>query len=43
VYAEGLKEFGAEGLTDLMFLAGSYMLVSTLLNGFEVPAPDVVR
>jgi 4-carboxymuconolactone decarboxylase len=31
--------FGVRGIVDLLFLAGCYQTVCSLLNGFEVPVP----
>lgn len=35
--------FGVRGIVDLLFLAGCYQTVCSLLNAFEVPAPDSRR
>ena len=32
--------FGNRGIVDLIFLAGCYLTVCSLLNAFEVPVPD---
>lgn len=32
--------FGNHGIVDLLFLAGCYHTVCSLLNAFEVPVPD---
>lgn len=39
VYAEASVAFGAQGLVDLIFLAGCYQTISSLLNTFKVPVP----
>ncbi len=39
LYEETEAAFGAQGLVDLVFLAGSYHIVCGLLNTFDVPAP----
>ena len=40
LYRSAEQTFGRQGLVDLAFLAGIYQTVCTLLNSFEVPAPD---
>ena len=40
LYQEALVSFGERGLLDLVFLAGCYHITSSLLNAFEVPAPE---
>ena len=39
LYAEAVAAFGAEGIVDLLVLAGCYDTVSALLNAFQVPVP----
>ena len=40
LYTQASKTFGAKGIVDLLFLAGCYVTVSSLLNTFQVPAPQ---
>jgi 4-carboxymuconolactone decarboxylase len=40
LYALGLKTFGQHGLNELIYLVGLYAMVSTTLNGFNVPVPE---
>ncbi len=40
LYAEAVAAFGARGIVDLIFLAGCYDTISSLLNAFRVPAPE---
>ena len=39
VYRAAKLAFGKQGLVDMAVLMGTYHLVCTLLNGFEVPVP----
>ena len=39
LYAAAEAAFGKQGLVDMAVLMGTYHLVCTLLNGFEVPVP----
>ena len=39
LYEAAQSTFGPQGLVDLLFLAGCYDTVSSLLNAFKVPAP----
>lgn len=39
LYSEAVSALGARGLVDLIFLAGCYQSISSLLNAFEVPVP----
>ena len=39
LYSEAEVEFGTQGLVDMLYLAGCYDLISSLLNAFKVPAP----
>ena len=40
VYALALKTFGQHGLNEMIYLVGLYAMVSTTLNGFNVPVPE---
>ena len=40
LYAEALSAFGAKGVVDMIHLASLYMMVSSMLNVFEVPVPE---
>lgn len=40
VYTEAIMAFGAQGIVDLIVLAGSYDTVCSLLNAFRVPVPE---
>lgn len=39
-YAEALGVFGAEGVVELVAVAGYYSLISMILNTFDVTPPD---
>ena len=39
-YALAVKLFGQHGANELIYLVGLYALVSTTLNGFNVPVPE---
>ncbi len=39
LYTEAVSAFGVRGLVDLIFLAGCYETVASLLTAFQVPAP----
>lgn len=39
LFEEARQIFNDRGLVDLIILAGSYQLISSLLNAFEVPVP----
>jgi alkylhydroperoxidase family enzyme len=39
-YARAVKLFGQHGANELIFLVGLYCMVSTTLNGFNVPVPE---
>ena len=39
-YAEAVKEFGAQGVVELVGLLGFYTLVAMTLNTFELTPPD---
>jgi 4-carboxymuconolactone decarboxylase len=40
LYRLALSAFGQHGLNELIYLVGLYALVSTTLNGFNVPVPE---
>jgi alkylhydroperoxidase family enzyme len=40
IYRLALDTFGQHGLNEMIYLVGLYSLVSTSLNGFNVPAPE---
>ena len=40
--AAARRQRGAAGGAHLVYLAGAYAFVSTLLNGYDVPAPETV-
>lgn len=40
VYRLGVQTFGQHGTNELIYLVGLYSLVSTTLNGFNVPVPE---
>jgi 4-carboxymuconolactone decarboxylase len=40
VYALALRTFGQHGLNEMIYLVGLYSMVSTTLNGFNVPVPE---
>jgi len=40
IYALAVKTFGQHGTNELIYLVGLYSLVSTTLNGFNVPVPE---
>lgn len=40
VYRLALATFGQKGLNELIYLVGLYAMVSTTLNGFNVPVPE---
>ncbi len=39
LYEQAIVTFGEKGVVDMIFLAGQYMTISSLLNTFAVPAP----
>ena len=39
VYRKAKQAFGEEGLVDMIYLIGIYLVTCALLNGFEIPAP----
>lgn len=40
LYSLSIKTFGQHGTNELIYLVGLYSLVSTTLNGFNVPVPE---
>ncbi|WP_236033653.1 carboxymuconolactone decarboxylase family protein [Belnapia mucosa] len=42
-YRQAVKEFGAHGAAELIYLVGLYCMVSVTLNGFDVPIPEEER
>jgi 4-carboxymuconolactone decarboxylase len=40
LYSLGVTTFGQKGMNELIYLVGLYSLVSTTLNGFNVPVPE---
>jgi 4-carboxymuconolactone decarboxylase len=40
VYRLAVKTFGQHGTNELIYLVGLYCMVSTTLNGFNVPVPE---
>ena len=40
VYDQAHAVFGAQGITDMLFLIGAYQTVCGMLNAFEIPAPE---
>jgi 4-carboxymuconolactone decarboxylase len=40
LYREAVDAFGVAGIVDIVFLAGCYYVVSSLLNAFRVPVPE---
>ena len=39
LYRKAKLTFGEEGLVDMIYLIGIYLVTCALLNGFEIPAP----
>lgn len=39
-YALGTELLGRDGVAELFFLVGGYCLIATVLNGFDIAAPD---
>lgn len=39
-YAHAEKLLGKDGIAELIFIVGAYVLLATVLNGFDVPAPE---
>lgn len=40
IYRLALATFGQKGTNELIYLVGLYSMVSTILNGFDVPVPE---
>jgi alkylhydroperoxidase family enzyme len=40
LYRQAVTTFGQQGASELIYLVGLYALVSTTLNGFNVPVPE---
>jgi 4-carboxymuconolactone decarboxylase len=40
LYRLAVKTFGQHGTNELIYPVGLYCLVSTTLNGFNVPVPE---
>jgi 4-carboxymuconolactone decarboxylase len=40
LYRLAVATFGQHGTNELIYLVGLYCLVSTTLNGFNVPVPE---
>lgn len=40
LYRQAVATFGQQGASELIYLVGLYALVSTTLNGFNVPVPE---
>ena len=40
LYRLAVDTFGQHGANELIYLVGLYALVSTTLNGFNVPVPE---
>jgi 4-carboxymuconolactone decarboxylase len=40
LYKKAVERFGQDGAAELIYLVGLYCMVSTTLNGFDVPVPD---
>jgi hypothetical protein len=40
VYQSAIAAFGREATAELIYLVGLYCMVSTTLNGFNVPLPE---
>lgn len=39
-YKLAVKLLGQDGVAELFFLVGGYCLIASILNGFDIPAPD---
>src|SRR5260370_10603635 len=39
IYRKAKQAFGEEGMVDMVYLIGIYLVTCALLNGFEIPAP----
>jgi 4-carboxymuconolactone decarboxylase len=42
-YARAQQEFGDKGVVDMVLLIGLYLATCSLINAFEVPAPDPIQ
>jgi 4-carboxymuconolactone decarboxylase len=42
-YARAEQAFGHKGLVDMVLLIGLYLATCSLINAFEVPAPEPIR
>ena len=40
-YAQATRYLGRNGTAELIFLVGAYALIATVLNGYDMPAPEV--
>jgi 4-carboxymuconolactone decarboxylase len=40
LYRQAEQAFGREGLVDMTYLIGIYLLTCAILNAFEVPVPE---
>jgi hypothetical protein len=40
LYQQAIKHFGQDGTAEFIYLVGLYCMVSTTLNGFDVPIPE---
>jgi 4-carboxymuconolactone decarboxylase len=40
-YKMAVQLFGRDGVAELFFLIGGYSLIAMILNGFDMPAPDI--
>jgi alkylhydroperoxidase family enzyme len=40
IYALALRTFGQHALNEMIYLVGLYAMVSTTLNGFNIPVPE---
>lgn len=42
-YARAQQAFGHKGVVDMVLLIGLYLATCSLINAFEIPAPDPIR
>ncbi len=42
LYEAARRHLGDDGTAQLIYLAGAYALISTVLNGYDVPAPETL-
>ncbi|MXV50416.1 carboxymuconolactone decarboxylase family protein [Pedobacter sp. HMF7647] len=40
-YQHAVHVLGSDGVAELIFLISGYSLIATILNGFDVPAPEI--